>query len=89
MEAAASTSDESNIEVIACYRQLPVQPQPSVAGRQIATDLSGYADSEVPDFPWNDFESIMGSIEGKVNHLERGAGPSGATRTGSPIIRHC
>ena len=44
-EAAASTSDDSDIEVIACYRQLPVQPQQSVAGKQLTTDLSDYAGS--------------------------------------------
>ena len=63
VEAAVSSSDDSDIEVIACYRQLPIQPQSSVAGRQMTTDLSGCADSGFPDFPWDDFESILQSTE--------------------------
>ena len=30
VEATAITSDDSDIDVIACYRQLPVQSQPKV-----------------------------------------------------------
>ena len=53
----------------------------------MTTDLSGCADSGFPDFPWDDFDSILQSTE--AYPLDRGAGPSEATRTGSPLIRHC
>ena len=69
--------------------QLPFQPQPLVAGRQLTTDLPYCTDSEFPIFPWDELESILQSTEEQANPLDRGAGPSGATRTGSPIIRHC
>ena len=55
----------------------------------MTTDLSGYAESEISDFHWDDFESIMESTEVQINPLDRWTGPSGATRTGSPLIRHC
>ena len=55
----------------------------------MTTDLSGYAESEFSDFPWDDFESIMGPTEVQMKPLDRSTGPSGATRTGSPLIRHC
>ena len=87
MHAEIDSSEDSDIEVIACYRQLPVQPQPSVAGRQMTTDLSDCADSGFPDFPWDDFDSILQSTE--ADPLDRGAGPSEATRTGNPLISHC
>ena len=51
VETTASTSDDSDIEVIACYRQLPVQTQQTVGGRQMTTDLSGCSDNAFPDFP--------------------------------------
>ena len=64
VEAAVSLSDDSDIEVIACYRQLPIQQQqPSVGGRQMTTDLSGASDSAFPGFPWDYFESMLLSTE--------------------------
>ena len=87
VDAEIDSSEDSDIEVIACYRQLPVQPQPSVAGRQITTDLSGCEDSGFPDFPWDDFDIILQSTE--ADPSDRGASPSEATQTGSPLISHC
>ena len=89
VEASVSTSDDSDIEVIACYRQLPVQTQPLVGGRQMTTDLSGCSDSAFPDFPWDDFESLLLSPDEQVDPLVMGAGPSGAQRIGSPVISQC
>ena len=51
VEAGASFSDDSDIEIIACHRQLPIQQQPPVGGRQMTTELSGCTDSAFPDFP--------------------------------------
>ena len=51
VEAAVRSSDDSDIEVIARYRQLPIQPQSPVAGRQMTTDLPVCADSGSPHFP--------------------------------------
>ena len=58
-EAAASSTDDSDGEVFACFRQLPVQLQEQIAERQMTTGLSGCADNEFPDFPWEDFKSIL------------------------------
>ena len=57
VEATVSSSDDSDIKVIACYRQLPVQTQQAVGTRQMTTDLSGCSDDAFPEFPWDDFES--------------------------------
>ena len=89
VEATVSTSDDSDIEVIECYRQLPVQTQPIVGGRQMTTDLSGCSDSAFADFLWDDFESLLLSPDEQVDPLVMGAGPSGAQKTGSPVIRQC
>ena len=75
VEANASGSDDSDIEVIACCRQIPVQPQTSIAGRQLTTDLSGCANSEFPDIPWDDFNSIFQMAEDQADPLNRGDRP--------------
>ena len=89
VKAAASGSDESDIEIFACHRQVPVKPQTTIDGREITTDLYGFTDSELPDFPWDDFESILQSTEEQADPLDRGAGPSEATRIGSPLLKQC
>ena len=75
VDATISTSDDSDIEVIACYRQLPAQTQPTVGGRQMTTDLSGCPDSAFPDFPWDDYESLLQSSDDQADPLVMGAGP--------------
>ena len=89
VEATASTSDDSDIEVIACYRQLPVQTQQTVGGRQMTTDLSGCSDNAFPEFPWDDFESLLITADEQADPLVMGAGPKGGQRTGSPVISQC
>ena len=89
VEATVSPSDVCDIEVIACYRQLAVQTQSIVGGRQMTTVLSGCSHSAFPDFPWDDFESLLLSPDEQVDPLVMGAGPSGAQRTGSPVISQC
>ena len=90
VEAASSSSDDSDNEVIACYRQLPIQQQqPSVGGRQMTTDLPGCSDSALPDFLWDEFESILLSSEEQANPLVRRACPSGTSKIDSLPIRHC
>ena len=88
VEAAASGSGESDVEVIACYRQVPLNPQTTIAGRKMTTDLSGCTESEFLDIPWVDFEKILQTTE-QVDPLDRRAGLCGASITGSPLIRHC
>ena len=89
VDATGYVSDDSDIEVIACYRQIPIPPNGGVAGRQMTTELSDYTDSDFPPFPWEDFENIMQLTDGRTDPLNRGAGPSGAVQTGSPPIKHC
>ena len=55
----------------------------------MTTDLSGCTDSAFPDFPWDDFESLLLSADAQADTLVIGAGHSGAQRTGSPVISQC
>ena len=89
VDATSEPSGDSDIEVIACYRHVPVPKQGSVAGRQMTTELSDCTDSEFPPFPWDDFEDMLKMTEDQVDTLDRGAGPSGAAQTGSPPIKYC
>ena len=51
VDATGEPSGDSDIEVIACYRHVPVPEQGSVAGRQMTTELSDCTGSEFPPFP--------------------------------------
>ena len=72
VEAAASSSDDSDFQVVACYRQLSIQQQSSVGGTQMTTDLSGCSDRVFPYFPKDDFDSILLSTEDQANPLVGG-----------------
>ena len=89
VEATVSSSDDSDIEVIACYRQLPVQTQQTVGTRQMTTDLSGCSDDAFQEFPWDDFESLLLTADEQADPLVMGAGPSEGQRTQSPVISQC
>ena len=84
--ATGHVSDDSDIEVMTWYRQVPIQLRGAVAGRQTTTELSDCTDSDFPAFPWDDFESIMQMTESQTISLDRGAGPSGAVHTDCPPI---
>ena len=63
VEATATASDDSDIGV---------QQQTSITGRQMTTDLVSCANGEVPDFPWDDFDSILQMTEDRADPLDRG-----------------
>ena len=58
VEGTGRHSDDSGIEVIACYRHVPVTQPNMIAPRKMTTDLSGCADDGFPDFPWEDPEDL-------------------------------
>ena len=51
-------SDDSDVEVIACYRHVRVRAKGAVAGRQMTTDLYSCASDDLPEFPQADFEKF-------------------------------
>ena len=55
VETLGSASDDSVIEVFACYRNVPIQPQGLVAGRAMTVDTSECVNDDHPNFPWDDF----------------------------------
>ena len=92
IESVSATRDDtkdSDIEVIACYRQVPIQPEGLVAGRKMTVELTESTEDTYPDFPWDDFDSMMQLVDSQSDPLDRGARPSTATRSSSPPIKYC
>ena len=69
VEVLSSTSDDSDIEVIACYRQVPIQPEGLVAGPKMSVDISDCANDNHPDFPWEDFDSMLHLVVSQADRL--------------------
>ena len=82
-------SEDSDIEVIACYRQVPIQTGGLVAGRKMTVELPESAGDTYPDFPWEDFDSMMQLVDSQADPLDRGAEPSTTTQSSSPSIKYC
>ena len=89
VSATRDDSEDSDIEVIACYRQIPIQSEGLVAGRKMTVEVTESADEAYPDFPWEDFDSMMQLVDSQADPLDRGAGPSSATQSSSPPIKYC
>ena len=53
-------SEDSDIEVIACYRQVPIQ----------TVELLESAGDTYPDFPWEDFDSMMQLVDSQAEYAQ-------------------
>ena len=51
VSATRDDNEDSDIEVIACYRQVPIQPEGLVAGRKMFVELTESTEDIYPDFP--------------------------------------
>ena len=89
VSATRDDTEDSDIEVIACYRQVLIQPERLVAGRKMTVELTESTEDTYPDFPWEDFDSMMQLVDSQADPLDSGAGPSTATRSSSPPIKYC
>ena len=89
VSANRDESEESDIEVIACYRQVQIQTEGLVAGRKRTVELPENAGETYLDFPWEDFDSMMQLVDSQADPLDRGAGPSTTTQSSSPPIKYC
>ena len=89
VNATRDESEDSDIEVIACYRQVQIQTDGLVAGRKMTVELPRSAGETYPDFPWEDFDSMMQLVDSQADPLVRGAGPSTTTQSSSPPIKYC
>ena len=87
-EATGHHSDDSDIEVIACYRHVPVTQPNMIAPRKMTTDLSGCADDGFPDFPWEDFEDLWPE-EFQSTEVELGTGPNALGQANNCPISLC
>ena len=84
VSATRDDTEDSDIEVIACYRQVPIPSEGQVAGRKMTVELTKGTEDTYPDFPWEDFDSMMRLVDSQADPLDRGAGPSS-----SPPIKYC
>ena len=87
--ATRDDSEDSDIEVIACYRQVPIQQEGPVAGPKKTVDIPESAGENYPNFPWEDFDCMMQLVDSQVDPPDMGAGPSTATQSSSPTKKHC
>ena len=58
VEGTGCHSDDSDFELFACYRHVPVTQSKPTANRKMTTDLSGCADDGFPEFPWDDLVDL-------------------------------
>ena len=58
VEGTARHSDDSDFEVIACYRHVPIAQSKPTTPRKMTTDLSTCFDDGLPEFPWDDFVDL-------------------------------
>ena len=89
VEALGSSSNDSDIDVIACYRHKPIQAQCLVAGRAMTVDTSQCINDDYANFTWDDFDSMIELVDNQSKPLDMGAGPSTAAQSNSPAIKHC
>ena len=79
-------SDDSDIEVIACYRHVPIAPTKQNATRKMTTDLSSCVDDGLPEFPWDDFSDFWPE-DFQTAIVELGTGPDAIGRENNcPIV---
>ena len=52
--SAGSDCSSHNIQVLACYRNLPVNTQPTVAEYPMTTDLPDLLEQEIANFDWGE-----------------------------------
>ena len=55
----------------------------------MTVDTSQCVNDEYPNFPWNDFDSMMQLVDNQSNPRDMLAGPSTATQSNSPPIKYC
>ena len=81
-------SDDSDIEVIACYRHVPIAPTKQNATRKMTTDLSSCVDDGLPEFPWDDFSDFWPE-DFQTAIVELGTGPDAIGRENNCPINQC
>ena len=81
-------SDDSDIEVIACYRHVPIAPTKQNATRKMTTDLSSCVDDGLPEFPWDDFSDFWPE-DFKTAIVELGTGTDAIGRENNCPINQC
>ena len=89
VEGTGRHSDDSDIEVIACYRHVPVTQPNMIAPRKMTTDLSGCADDGFPDFPWEDDLENLWPEEFQSTKVELATGPNALGQENNCPISQC
>ena len=58
VEGTERHSDDSDFEVIACYRHVAIGQTKKSTPHKMTTDLSGCVNDRLPEFPWDDFADL-------------------------------
>ena len=88
VEGTGRHSDDSDIEVVACYRHVPVTLSKPTALRKMTTDLSGCADDGFPEFLWDDLVD-MWPEEFQHTKFDLGTGPNALGQENKCPISRC
>ena len=81
-------SDDSDIEVIACFRHVPIaQPKP-ITPRKMLTDLLSCVDDGLPEFPRDDLV-VLWPEEFQPTKVELGTGPNALGQENNCHIGQC
>ena len=75
VEGTGRHSDDSDIDVIACYRHVPWGSQIRFTPRKMTTDPSICVDDALPEFPWNGLVDLWPE-EFQPTKIELGTGPN-------------
>ena len=73
VEGTERQSDDSDIEVIACYRHIPIAQPEAIVPLQMTTDIWRCVDDGWPEFPWEDLKDLA---EFQPTKVELGTGPN-------------
>ena len=71
VEGTERHSDDSDIEVIACYRHVPIEEPKKTTPRKITTDLSSCVDDRLPEFPWDNLADLWPENSNPLKWTER------------------
>ena len=88
VEGTGRHSDDSEIEVIACYRHVPVSQAKPTSHQKMTVDLSGCVDDGFPEFPWNDLADLWPE-EFQPTNVELGTGPNALGQVNNCPISQC
>ena len=81
-------SDDSDVQVIACYREQPIFPTYTVAGRSMMTDTTQCTNDAMSPL-WPDEDSINQFMQADSEFLNMGAAPGDGNYSSDYQMSQC